>query len=196
MNGAPAASSTRFTTMNLYRQFWKSLRLGAIVLLAAQLNARTRAAEDTNKPDPNPPLPRKPCVLLILADDLGWGDLGCYGQTKIKTPNLDALAAGGMRFTSYYAGSSLSAPARTALLTGRDTGHSPNRGVATFAVAGDVPLLPQVLRGSDYATAAVGKWGLGAGTPPGHRGFDNWAGFLNDAAAQEYYPAMISRTRV
>ena len=185
--------------MNRSRRSRLAHWFGAAGVLATSLVvAAAQGGNDTNAPkvDPNPPLPRKPCIILIVADDLGWGDLGCYGQTKIKTPNIDALAAGGIKFTSYYAGSSLSAPARTALLTGRDTGHTANRGVATFPVPLDEPLIPQVLKQSDYVTAAEGKWGLGAATPAGHRGFDNWAGFLDDAAAQDYYPATISRTRM
>lgn len=142
-----------------------------------------------------PARPRDPVIVLIVADDLGWGDLGCYGQTKINTPNLDALAASGMRFTSFYAGSSLSAPSRTALLTGMDTGHSANRGVTDFSVPGTQVILPQVLKTEGYVTTAVGKWGLGGATPPGHRGFDDWAGFLTDWDAQEYDPAFLSRTR-
>ncbi len=142
-----------------------------------------------------PARPRNPVIVLIVADDLGWGDLSCYGQTKIKTTNLDALAASGMRFTSFYAGSSLSAPARTALFTGMDTGHAANRGVSEFPVPGTEVILPQVLKTADYVTTAIGKWGLGGATPPGHRGFDDWAGFLTDWDAQEYYPAYVSRTR-
>lgn len=172
---------------------------GFALLLAFGLMARPALGQDspaTNQPNLNPPSPRKPCVFLIVADDLGWGDLGCYGQTKIKTPNLDALAAEGMRFTSFYAGSSLSAPSRTALMTGRDTGHTPNRGIPTFPVPADQPLLPEVLQTSHYITGAAGKWSLSGATPPGHRGFDEWAGFLDDISAQAYYPAAISRTRL
>jgi arylsulfatase A-like enzyme len=168
-------------------------------LLAATLFAAAGARAQSNAASANtnavPPRPRSPVIVLIVADDLGWGDLGCYGQTKIKTTNLDALAANGMRFTSFYAGSSLSAPSRTALLTGRDTGHAANRGVANFPVPGTEVILPQVFKAAGYVTTAVGKWGLGGATPPGHRGFDDWAGFLSDWDAQEYYPQFVSRTR-
>ncbi|MGC3946168.1 MAG: sulfatase-like hydrolase/transferase [Chryseolinea sp.] len=72
--------------------------------------------------------PRLPNIILIVADDLGYGDLGCYGQKKVKTPNIDRLASEGLRFTQYYAGTSVCAPSRSAMLTGQDTGHTPIRG--------------------------------------------------------------------
>ena len=86
-------------------------------MLATVVNAVARA---TNSP---PPMPRRPNIIFILADDLGYGDLGCYGQTRIKTPNLDRLAAEGIRFTSCYAGSTVCAPSRAALMLGQHTGH-------------------------------------------------------------------------
>ncbi|HEY2574048.1 MAG TPA: sulfatase-like hydrolase/transferase, partial [Verrucomicrobiaceae bacterium] len=102
--------------------------------------------------------PEKPNIIIILADDLGYGDLGCYGQQKIKTPSLDRLAADGVRFTQFYAGSTVCAPSRCVLMTGLHTGHCTVRGNA------DVPLRPedvtvaQVLKGAGYAAAVVGKW--------------------------------------
>ena len=181
-----------------FHQYWRRVGLFFAVWLVTTWSAIaapgpvSEAAASTNV---IPPRPRNPVIVLIVADDLGWGDLSCYGQTKIKTTNLDALAASGMRFTSFYAGSSLSTPSRTTLLTGMDTGHSPNRGVNNFPVPGTEVILPQVLKTAGYVTTAVGKWGLGSVTPPGHRGFDDWAGFLTDADAQAYYPAFIGRTR-
>src|SRR5439155_8381858 len=77
-----------------------------------------------------PPAPRKPNIIFILADDLGYGDLGCYGQTKIKTPNIDKLASEGIRFTDFYAGSTVCAPSRAALMTGLHSGHNGIRGNA------------------------------------------------------------------
>src|SRR3974377_1476216 len=85
--------------------------------------AQTATVASTNPPAQRPPAPRRPNIILIVADDLGYGDLGCYGQTKIKTPNLDKLAAEGMRFTDFYAGSTVCAPSRCALMTGFPTGH-------------------------------------------------------------------------
>ena len=160
-----------------------------VILLAAGLLAAACGARGSEYPTNS----RNPCVILIVADDLGYGDLGCYGQQKIKTPHLDRLAAEGMRFTSYYAGNSLSAPARAALLTGRDTGHSADRGVGVFPLGRGVQLLPEILKQAGYTTAAAGKWGLGSVVPAGQRGFDDWAGYLNDSEAQDYFPYILSR---
>jgi arylsulfatase A-like enzyme len=137
---------------------------------------------------------RQPCILLILADDLGYGDLGCYGQKQIKTPNLDKLAAEGMRFTSFYAGSSLSAPARTVLLTGMHTGHARNRGLEIVPLQLKDETVAQVLKGVNYSTMAVGKWGLGDIAPAARKGFDEWLGFLTEPESENYYPEMLSRT--
>jgi arylsulfatase A-like enzyme len=140
------------------------------------------------------PGPRKPCIVLVLADDLGYGDLGCYGQKNIKTPNIDKLAAQGMRFTSFYAGNSLSAASRTVLLTGKDAGHACNRGVEVVPLQrGDVTVA-EVLNTAGYATLAVGNWALSDISAPGRKGFDEWAGFLNEADAANYYPELLSRT--
>lgn len=134
---------------------------------------------------------RKPNIILFLADDLGYGDLGCYGQKSIKTPQLDRVADEGMRFTDFYSGSTVCAPSRCALMTGYHTGHSRVRG------NGIVPLLPEdltvaeVLKAAGYATAIFGKWGLGEpGTTgvPNQKGFDEWFGYLNQVHAHDYYP--------
>jgi arylsulfatase A-like enzyme len=154
----------------------------------------TAPAQTSTNP---PPLPRKPCVILIVADDLGIGELGCYGQTKIKTPNIDRLAAEGMRFTSYYAGSSLSSPSRAALMTGMDTGHGRIRGSEVVPLRAFDVTMAELLQQAHYRTAAVGKWGLGgAGTAgvPGLKGFEEWCGFLDEYQAQDYYPQFINRS--
>ena len=142
------------------------------------------------------PAVRKPSIIFILADDLGYGDLGCYGQTKIKTPNLDKLAAEGMRFTSFYAGSTVCAPSRCALMTGLHTGHAIIRGNAT------VPLRPQdltvaeILNQAGYRTALIGKWGLGnpntTGVPQ-KKGFNEFLGYLDQVHAHDYYPDYLWR---
>ncbi len=139
---------------------------------------------------------RKPSLIFILADDLGYGDLGCYGQTKIKTPNLDQLAAEGMRFTDFYAGSTVCAPSRCALMTGLHTGHARIRGNA------NVPLRPQdvtvaeVLKAAGYRTCLVGKWGLGnehtTGVPQ-KKGFDEFIGYLDQVHAHDYYTDYLWR---
>jgi arylsulfatase A-like enzyme len=145
--------------------------------------------------------PRKPNVVLILADDLGYGDLGCYGQAKIKTPHLDRLAKDGMRFTACYAGSTVCAPSRCALMTGLHTGHCRTRGNGG-APKGNVPLAPtdrcvaEVFKKAGYATALVGKWGLGeeesTGVPT-KKGFDFFYGYLNQTHAHNYYPDYLIR---
>src|SRR5438034_11816493 len=119
--------------------------------------------------------PAKPNIIFILADDLGYGDLGCYGQKKIRTPNLDRLAADGMRFTQCYAGSTVCAPSRCCLMTGVHTGHALVRGNARVPLRPDDVTVAKVLKGAGYRTALVGKWGLGeAGSTgvPNKQGFD------------------------
>ena len=136
------------------------------------------------------PLPRLPSIIFILADDLGYGDLGCYGQTRIKTPNLDKLAAEGIRFTDFYAGSTVCAPSRCALMTGLHTGHSWIRGNSDLPLRPDDVTFAELLKQAGYYTGLVGKWGLGkersSGVPQKH-GFDEFAGFLDQTHAHDYY---------
>ncbi|HSK13911.1 MAG TPA: arylsulfatase, partial [Phnomibacter sp.] len=139
----------------------------------------------------------KPNIILIVADDLGYGDLGCYGQQKIATPNIDRLASQGMRFTQFYAGTSVCAPSRASLMTGLHTGHTPIRGNRGFQPEGQYPLpadavtFPQVLQQLGYTTAAFGKWGMGfpesTGVPE-KQGFDEFYGYLCQSLAHNYYP--------
>src|SRR5262245_12556910 len=135
------------------------------------------------------PARRPPNIVFILADDLGYGDLGCYGQKLIRTPNLDRLAAEGMRFTHCYAGSTVCAPSRCALMTGLHTGHCRVRGNggggaprANVALRPEDRTVAEVLNSAGYATGLVGKWGLGeygsTGVPT-RKGFDHFFGFLN-----------------
>src|SRR5262245_60743058 len=145
---------------------------------------------------------RHPNIVLILADDLGYGDLGCYGQKKIKTPNLDKLAAEGVRFTQCYAGSTVCAPSRCALMTGLHTGHCRTRGNGGAPGGGNVPLtsddvcVAELLKKAGYTTALVGKWGLGeegsTGIPT-RKGFDQFFGYLNQGHAHNYYPDFLWR---
>ncbi len=140
--------------------------------------------------------PRAPNIIFILADDLGYGDLGCYGQEKIKTPNIDKLAAEGIRFTQCYAGSTVCAPSRSALMTGQHTGHTRIRGNNAYPLqAGDLTVA-EILQKARYQTGLIGKWGLGLnGTPgtPNQKGFDEFFGFLSQTAAHAYYPSNIWR---
>jgi arylsulfatase A-like enzyme len=134
--------------------------------------------------------------VFIMADDLGYGDLGCYGQKKIQTPNIDRLAKEGVRFTQAYAGSTVCAPSRCALMTGMHTGHCRIRGNAQVPLAPEDVTVAELLKKADYATACVGKWGLGeAGSTgaPGKQGFDHFFGFLNQAHAHNYYPDFLWR---
>ncbi len=139
---------------------------------------------------------RKPNVIFILADDLGYGDIGCNGQEKIKTPNIDKLAAGGKRFTQHYAGSTVCAPSRCSLMTGRHTGHTFIRGNRPkngyqFEIPQDSFTVGDVFKQAGYSTGAVGKWGLGGpGTSgdPNKQGFDYFFGYLGQVQAHFYYP--------
>ena len=141
-----------------------------------------------------------PNIVLILADDLGYGDLGCYGQREIQTPHIDALARAGVRFTRAYAGSTVCAPSRCALLTGQHTGHAQVRANTTTPPEGQQPLRPdtptiaRLLQQAGYATGAFGKWGLGGPDStgePAQQGFDRFLGYLCQALAHEYYPTTL-----
>src|SRR5580765_1220148 len=142
---------------------------------------------------------RLPNIVFILADDLGYGDLGCYGQKKIKTPNLDRLAEEGMRFTQCYAGTTVCAPSRAALITGLHTGHTRIRGNAAVPLGPTETTVAEVLRRAGYQTACIGKWGLGlenSGATPPDRGFDEFFGYLSQTQAHEYYPTSLWRASV
>jgi arylsulfatase A-like enzyme len=133
----------------------------------------------------------KPNLLFILADDLGYGDLSCYGQRQLRTPNIDRIAAGGMRFTQAYAGSTVCAPSRCALMTGLHTGHARIRGNARVPLQPSDVTVAKVLKKAGYRTGLIGKWGLGepytAGVP-NEQGFDEFYGYLNQQQAHTYYP--------
>ena len=148
-----------------------------------------------------------PNVIFILADDLGYGDIGCYGQRLIQTPILDRIAAEGVRFTQFYAGSTVCAPSRGVLMTGKHVGHATVRGNAGGPRADNIASRGQTLRADDvtiaaslkkggYATALIGKWGLGelgSGGEPTRQGFDYFFGYLNQHHAHNYYPAFLTR---
>jgi arylsulfatase A-like enzyme len=141
-----------------------------------------------------------PNVIVILADDLGYGDVGCYGQQRIKTPNIDRLAREGMRFTDFYAGCTVCAPSRCVLMTGYHMGHCYVRGNAgqkdrSIQILRDQDVtLAEVLKKAGYATALCGKWGLGEEGSigvPNKQGFDYFFGYLNQHHAHNYYPAYL-----
>lgn len=139
----------------------------------------------------------KPNIVFILADDMGYGDLGCYGQKRIETPYIDQLAAGGIRFTQFYAGTSVCAPSRSVLLTGQHTGHTPVRGNYEIQPEGQLPLpdtaytIAEMLKKAGYATGNFGKWGLGypgsEGTP-NKQGFDRFFGYNCQRQSHNYFP--------
>lgn len=139
----------------------------------------------------------KPNIIYILADDLGYGDIGVYGQAKIETPNLDKMASQGMLFTQHYAGSTVCAPSRSVLMTGQHTGHTPIRGNSEVMPEGQLPMsgsavtIAEVLKEAGYTTGAFGKWGLGfVGTEgdPNNQGFDEFYGYNCQRQAHRYYP--------
>lgn len=140
----------------------------------------------------------KPNIIFIFADDLGYGDVGIYGQKKIPTPNIDRMAKEGMMFTSFYAGSTVCSPSRTSLLTGLTTGHAPVRGNREVFPEGQSPL-PQAAKtiatllkmDAGYRTAAFGKWGLGFTTSEGNpnwKGFEEFFGYICQRQAHDYFP--------
>ncbi|HMK17805.1 MAG TPA: arylsulfatase [Chitinophagaceae bacterium] len=139
----------------------------------------------------------KPNIIFIFADDLGYGDIGCYGQQKIETPNIDKLAQKGMKFTQFYSGSTVCAPSRSSFLTGLHTGNTAIRGNVSYPPEGQTPIPDSVitfanlLQQNGYATAAFGKWGLGYVTTsgdPNKKGFDLFYGYNCQTLAHNYYP--------
>jgi arylsulfatase A-like enzyme len=174
--------------------------MSAIVLLPAVVALGVRAS---------PEFPARPNIVFILADDLGWGDLGSFGQREIDTPHLDRMAVEGLRFTHAYAGSTVCAPSRAALMTGQHTGRTSVRGnrrpdmTRGYYLGADDTTIASVLRDAGYATAAIGKWGLGfhgreAAGMPDRQGFDYFFGYLNQTHAHNSYPSHLFRndTRV
>lgn len=166
------------------------------VLIRALALARTGAGTNRSATQAR----RKPNVIYILADDLGYGDLGCYGQKLIQTPNLDRMAREGMRFTQMYAGSTVCAPSRAVLMTGKHMGHVSVRGNAVRERINDQALrkgettIAHVFKNAGYATALFGKWGLGEIGSEGHpnrMGFDEFFGFLNQTHAHNFYPSWL-----
>jgi arylsulfatase A-like enzyme len=140
--------------------------------------------------------PPRPNIILVQADDLGYGDLSVYGQRNFRTPALDALAAGGTRFTEYYAGSTVCAPSRTALMTGLHTGHASIRGNLEAPLPAADVTVAMALHDAGYRTAVIGKWGIGdAGTTgePGSKGFEYSFGFLDQRHAHRQYTDHLFR---
>lgn len=168
-----------------------SLRLLIILILFGSVSCQ-KSVEETSETPPN--------VIFILADDLGYGDLGFLGQQYTETPNIDRLAAEGLFFSRHYAGSTVCAPSRSALLTGLHTGHTPIRGNSEVQPEGQSPMtdtlmtLSKVFQEAGYATGAFGKWGLGMNETSGdpqNQGFGQFYGYLCQRYAHRYFPAYL-----
>jgi arylsulfatase A-like enzyme len=164
-------------------------------LLLATISATLTIAQDPSK---------HTNLIWIMADDLGYGDLGCYGQKVIETPNLDRMAREGLRFTQFYSGATVCAPSRSVLMTGMHHGHTRVRGNAgqknpsAQALRANDVTVAKMLRGAGYRTALIGKWGLGdlgdAETGlPRKQGFDEFFGYLNQHHAHNHFPAHLWR---
>lgn len=147
---------------------------------------------------------KKPNIIYIMADDLGYGDLSTYGQEKFNTPNIDALAKNGIKFTQHYSGSAVCAPSRSSLMTGQHTGHTYVRGnqEAANGEKGQIPLpdstftIAEMLKQAGYTTGMFGKWGLGFGTgDPNNQGFDEFYGYNDQKLAHRYYPPYLNHNQ-
>ena len=138
----------------------------------------------------------RPNIIFIMVDDLGYGDLGCYGQREIQTPHIDGLAKNGMRFTQFYAGSTVCAPSRCCLMTGLHTGHCFIRGNGKDNLRPQDVVVAEIAKTAGYATGLFGKWGLGhedsTGLPT-RQGFDHFFGYLDQHHAHNYYPSFLVR---
>ena len=137
---------------------------------------------------------RPPNIVFILADDLGYGDCGCYGQTRLKTPSIDRLASQGLRWTQFYAGSTVCAPSRCVLMTGKHTGRCLIRGNSKDNLPTDEKVFPEVLARGGYKCGLFGKWGLGqAGSSgaPLRKGFSDFFGYLDQTHAHNFFPTFL-----
>ncbi len=161
-----------------------------LVLVIAGCNSKTNDKKD-------PATVQKPNIIYILADDLGYGDLSCYGQTKFQTPNIDQLAQEGIMFTQHYSGSTVCAPSRCSLMTGLTTGHASIRGNKEWKPEGQYPMpadnytIAEMLKEAGYTTGAFGKWGLGypgSEGDPNMQGFDVFYGYNCQRIGHNYYP--------
>ncbi len=170
----------------------------AALFLSFSIQAQNKT---TNKPGHN-----QPNIIYIYADDMGYGELGCYGQQKINTPNLDRMAKEGIRFTDHYTSTPVCAPARCMLMTGKHGGHSAIRGnyelggfadtaeLGQMALPKDQFTVADLVKQKGYATALIGKWGMGMSNTEGNprqHGFDYCYGYLDQKQAHNYYPSHL-----
>jgi arylsulfatase A-like enzyme len=141
-------------------------------------------------------IPRRASVILVVANGLGYGDLSCYGQTNFQTPNLDKLAAEGIRFTNYFAGAAADSPACAALMLGKDSSQLRQRADADIALAPNETTVAQMLKNSGYHTGLIGEWNLGdenSSGAPWRKGFDEFAGYLDANDAENFYADYVWR---
>lgn len=166
----------------------------------ALLASCTSGSDKKSSKKPEGAIQSKPNIVYILADDLGYGDLSCYGQKRFQTPNIDRLAREGMLFTQHYAGCSVCAPSRSSLMTGQTTGHTPIRGNKEIEPEGQEPLpsssltIAELLKQAGYITGAFGKWGLGYPSSegdPNNQGFEEFYGYNCQRLAHNYYPSYL-----
>jgi len=171
--------------------------LAALLEFSVAARAENLSAIFTNvAPAAHRAIPRRASIIFIQCDGLGYGDLSCYGQDKFQTPNLDRLAADGIRFTNYIAADAASAPACAALLLGKDAGHLKQRADVAAPLAADDITVAQILKNSGYRTGLIGEWNLGdenSAGAPWRKGFEEFAGYLNAADAENYYADYIFR---
>ena len=184
--------------LNCFNRFGRALMAGLLAgaALPEMLPVANAQSSSVISNQVTHALPRRPSIILIVADGLGYGDLSCYGQTKFQTPNLDRLAEEGIRFTNYYAGDIASSPARAALLVGRDAAHLRQRADQVVPLTSGEFTVARLLECSGYHTGLIGEWDLGddtTGGAPWHQGFDEFAGYLDPNDATNYYADYIWR---
>jgi len=173
-----------------------------LIIIRLLLMATYACTASSSKQKEQSKVLKKPNIIYIMADDMGYGDLGCYGQKHIQTPNVDRLASDGIIFTQHYAGSTVCAPSRCALMTGLHMGHAEVRGNKQAEPSGQWPISPEALtlaeclKTAGYTTALIGKWGLGienSAGEPNKQGFDYYYGYLDQVLAHNYYPEYLIR---
>ncbi len=170
-------------------------RTRAMLVLATVVAMWSGHLDAADKTDP-----ARPNIIYIMVDDLGYGDVGCYGQKVIQTPNIDRLAAEGIRFTDHYAGHTVCRPSRLVLWLGKHVGHTGLIGNRPRSLTSKEKTVARLLKGAGYTTGGVGKWALGnVNEPseidnpghPNHNGFDYWYGYMNQGNAHNYYPTFL-----
>ncbi len=170
------------------------MKLAGIGAAGLAIQRNVSAAENADKAS-------KPNIVFILTDDLAMGDIGCFGQKKIKTPNLDRMALEGTKYTQFYTGTSVCAPSRVSLMTGLHMGHSPVRanreiapGEGQMPIPAGIPTVAEILKSAGYSTACSGKWGMGMFDTTGSplkKGFDHFFGYNCQRHAHSYFPSYL-----